>query len=205
MAQAALRKLIAEAPVANPLDLRRHARTQIYLLGRYMLPDRMEYPCQTRNVSAGGVALYAPVQGCEGERVVLYLDQIGRLEGRVARAFPSGFAIEFLMPSTKRDKLADQIAWLSGSSALGLSEARRRGDMDEITSLRLVTGEEFRCEIIEVSLSGVSLRFASKLPLGARVLVGRTAGRVVRNFEGGVAIEFLAPVQASGPGGAIDF
>ena len=33
-----------------------------------------------------------------GERIVAYLNQIGRVEGRVARIFPGGFAILLRFP-----------------------------------------------------------------------------------------------------------
>ena len=38
-------------------DRRRHQRVRVNLLGRYMLPDRREFPCQVVNMSPGGMAL----------------------------------------------------------------------------------------------------------------------------------------------------
>ncbi|MFZ0374829.1 MAG: PilZ domain-containing protein, partial [Xanthobacteraceae bacterium] len=35
-------------------DRRRHQRVKVNLLGRYMLPDRREFPCQVINMSPGG-------------------------------------------------------------------------------------------------------------------------------------------------------
>jgi hypothetical protein len=32
-------------------ERRRHQRVRVNLLGRYMLPDRREYPCQVSNMS----------------------------------------------------------------------------------------------------------------------------------------------------------
>ncbi len=55
------------------------------LPGRYMLQNRQEFACESVDISAGGVALRAPVVGPLGDRVVVYLDLIGRLEGRIAR------------------------------------------------------------------------------------------------------------------------
>ena len=40
--------------IVRPSDLRRHQRVKVALLGRYMLSDRQEYPCQTIDVSPGG-------------------------------------------------------------------------------------------------------------------------------------------------------
>ncbi|MBN8964736.1 MAG: PilZ domain-containing protein, partial [Rhizobiales bacterium] len=38
-------------------ERRRHQRVRVNLLGRYMLVDRREYPCQVINMSPGGMAL----------------------------------------------------------------------------------------------------------------------------------------------------
>ena len=58
-----------------------------------MLEDRREYPCQTQNMSPGSVALTTPIVGRVGERVVAYIDHIGRVEGQITRAYDGGFAM----------------------------------------------------------------------------------------------------------------
>ena len=45
----------------------RFQRVRVNLLGRYMLADRREFPCQVSNMSPGGMALIAPVSGQPGE------------------------------------------------------------------------------------------------------------------------------------------
>ncbi|MBI3435642.1 MAG: PilZ domain-containing protein, partial [Proteobacteria bacterium] len=87
-------------------EQRRFQRVRVNLLGRYMLEDRQEYPCQVVNMSPGGMALIAPVAGRLAERVVAYIDHVGRLEGAVARVFQSGFAMTVAATARKRDKLA---------------------------------------------------------------------------------------------------
>ena len=66
-------------------ERRRHQRVRVNLLGRYMLADRREFPCQVVNMSPGGIALIAPVCGNVGDRVIAYVDHLGRLEGKIAR------------------------------------------------------------------------------------------------------------------------
>src|ERR1700754_4588983 len=88
----------------HALERRRHQRVRINLLGRYMLEDRREFPCQVVNMSPGGMALIAPELGREGERVVAYIDHVGRLEGKVTRMFQNGFAMTIAATSRKRDK-----------------------------------------------------------------------------------------------------
>ena len=79
MALHALQAKPKTLPLAD--ERRRFQRVRVNLLGRYMLSDRQEYPCQVANMSPGGMALIAPVNGQEGERVIAYIDHLGRLEG----------------------------------------------------------------------------------------------------------------------------
>ncbi len=74
-------------------DRWRFQRVRVNLLGRYMLADRREFPCQVVNISPGEMALVAPVAGAPGERVIAYVDHLGRLEGHIARLLPIGFAM----------------------------------------------------------------------------------------------------------------
>src|SRR5215469_11697241 len=90
-------------------DRRRHQRVEVNLLGRYMLADRREFPCQVVNMSPGGMALIAPVAGAPAERVIAYVDHLGRLEGKIARLFENGFAMTISATERKRDKLAAQL------------------------------------------------------------------------------------------------
>src|SRR6266568_3007473 len=83
-------------------ERRRFQRVQVNLLGRYMLADRREFPCQVADMSPGGMALIAPVAGEPGERVIAYVDHVGRLEGVVARHFQNGFAMTIGATPRKR-------------------------------------------------------------------------------------------------------
>src|ERR1700690_37520 len=86
-------------------ERRRFQRVRIDLLGRYMLPDRREFPCQVVNMSPGGMALIAPVNGEPGERVIAYVDPLGRLEGHIGRIFQGAFPVTISATPRKRDKL----------------------------------------------------------------------------------------------------
>src|SRR5215813_7505423 len=68
------------APASLNEERRRFQRVKVHLLGRYMLQDRREFPCQVINMSPGGLALLAQGIGGVGERVVAYLDDSGRVE-----------------------------------------------------------------------------------------------------------------------------
>jgi hypothetical protein len=44
-------------------ERRRHQRVKVSLLGRDMLTDHREFPCQVVDMSLGGMAVIAPVVG----------------------------------------------------------------------------------------------------------------------------------------------
>jgi len=176
-------------------DKRRYYRVSVNLLGRFMLEDRKEYPCQTKNISPGSVALITPIETRIGERIVAYIDHIGRVEGRVTRIFKGGLAMSINATSRKRDKLAAQLTWLANRHELSLPEDRRHDRVTSIVSsvaVGLPDGREFRARVIDISLSGAALSLDITPPLGSVLIVGKIRASVVRHFEGGIAIEFAA-------------
>jgi hypothetical protein len=176
-------------------ERRRHQRVKVNLLGRYMLEDRREYPCQVVNMSPGGMALVASVVGRPGERVIAYIDHLGRVEGTVARPIENGFAMTISATLRKRDKLAAQLTWLANRGMLNLPEDRRHGRFTPRKSLaRLILpdGRNVGCRVIDLSQSGAAISIAPELrpAVGAAVTVGKAQGRVVRHIENGFAVEF---------------
>jgi c-di-GMP-binding flagellar brake protein YcgR len=174
-------------------ERRRFQRVKVHLLGRYMLPDRREFPCQVINMSPGGLALLAPGIGNVGDRVVAYLDHIGRVEGKITRIIDNGFAMMIGATPRKRDKLAAQLTWLANRDILNLPEDRRHDRIvprNPIAVLTLEDGTKMTCRIIDLSLSGAAIAAENRPPLKSTVMLGRIQGRVVRNIEDGFALEF---------------
>jgi hypothetical protein len=174
-------------------DRRRFQRVRVNLLGRYMLADRREFPCQVVNMSPGNMAVIVPVSGAAGERIIAYIDHLGRLEGRIARTFENGFAMTISATARKRDKLAAQLTWLANRHILGLPEDRRHGRIvprNPIARLILPNGLNLTCRIIDVSESGAGIATDQRPPKGTLVMLGKVQGRVVRHLEEGFAVEF---------------
>jgi hypothetical protein len=107
--------------IAEPaqVERRRHQRVKVRLAGRFMRSDRMEFDCETIDASPGGVAFSSDAGVRLGERIVAYLNQIGRIEGKVARTFAGGFAVQMNLLAAKRDRLANQLTWLANRHSLG--------------------------------------------------------------------------------------
>jgi hypothetical protein len=187
--------LVEQKPSLRALseDQRRFQRVNVNLLGRYMLADRREFPCQVINMSPGGMAAMAPVDGQPGERIIAYVDHLGRLEGHIARQFQNGFAMTIAATARKRDKLAAQLTWLANRHLLDSPEDRRHGRVapkNPISRLIMPNGVNLACRIIDISQSGAGIATEQRPPMGALVTLGKVQGRVVRHIENGFAIEF---------------
>lgn len=177
-------------------ERRRYQRVKVHLLGRYMLPDRREFPCQVINMSPGGLAMLAPGIGNVGDRVVAYLDHIGRVEGRISRIIDNGFAMTVNATPRKRDKMAAQLTWLANRDILNLPEDRRHDRIvprNPTAHVILDDGTSMLCRIIDLSLSGAALSSTTKPPIGSKLTVGRVQAQVVRHLEEGFALEFAFP------------
>jgi hypothetical protein len=183
----------ADRPKIVP-DRRRHRRVPVSLFGRFMREDKQEYPCQVVNMSAGGMAVIAPVACQEGERIVAYLDNLGRIEGVVVRPLEGGFAARILASLYKRERIANLLTWLINQKALGLGEERKHERIVprvNASKLILPNGDVHPCRVIDVSLSGASVACTLKPPVGTMVILGRMRGRVVRHHEQGMALQFV--------------
>jgi hypothetical protein len=187
------------APVQRPqrayAQLPKFQRVKISVLGRYMLSDRREFPCQVLEMSPGDAMVIAPVPGEVGEKVIAYIDHIGRIEGTVVEPIEGGFLMDVLASARKRDKMAAQLTWLANKDVLNLPEDRRHErvvpDIRHSTVV-LDDGRRYNCKIIDISLSGAAIELAVRPAMGTPVTLGRMRARVVRHFQDGVAVEFTS-------------
>ncbi|MDR7031989.1 hypothetical protein J2X35_000670 [Mesorhizobium sp. BE184] len=158
-----------------------------------MLEDRSEHPCQVIDMSPGNVAFRTDRIGQPGERVIAYIDHIGRIEGVVTRTLEDGFAMTVIASERKKDKLAAQLTWLANKHELDLPEDRRHervAPRNPMSVLHLTDGRQYQCRIIDLSLSGAAIEIDVKPAIGVQVVLGTMRGQVVRHFEDGIAIEF---------------
>jgi len=171
----------------------RFQRVKVSVLGRYMLADKREFPCQVLEMSPGDALMIAPVSGQQGEKVIAYLDHIGRVEGTILDQADGGFLMDVVASSRKRDKMSAQLTWLANKDILNLPEDRRHERVvpdNRHSTVVLDDGRRYNCKIIDISLSGAAIELAVRPAMGTPVTLGRMRGRVVRHFSNGVAVEF---------------
>jgi hypothetical protein len=128
-----------------------------------------------------------------GERVVVYVEHLGRIEGEIIRRASGWFAIEIHAADRKRERMADKIDWLMKREAEVVSERRfaERIDMDyEQTVVRTSDGREFPAELVDVSIDGATVLVNSRIPVGVKVILGDQPAYVARRFAGGIAVVF---------------
>ena len=56
--------------------------------------------------------------------------------------------------------------------------------------MTLDDGRQYRCRIIDLSVSGAAIEINVRPAIGTQVTLGNMRGQVVRHFEDGIAIEF---------------
>jgi hypothetical protein len=182
-------------PARSYAQLPRFQRVKVSLLGRYMLTDRREFPCQVLEMSPGDAMLIAPISGIAGERVIAYIDHLGRIEGDITDVIDGGFKMDIVATSRKRDKMAAQLTWLANKDLLNLPEDRRHERVvpdNRHSTVVLDDGRRYNCKIIDISLSGAAIELAVRPAMGTPVTLGRMRARVVRHFGDGVAVEFVS-------------
>ncbi|MEL6288037.1 MAG: PilZ domain-containing protein [Pseudomonadota bacterium] len=175
-------------------DRRRFRRVELSLLGRFMRKNREEHHCRLVDISAAGASLQGPLAVEIGEQIVVYFDELGRLEGTVVRRVTDGFAIEIRATPRKREKIVEQLTWLINRNVLGLPDERRHDrvapNRKEVT-LELPNGAKIACQMLDVSVGGASLATDARPEIGTAITLGRVRGHIVRHHDTGLGIQFV--------------
>jgi hypothetical protein len=153
-----------------------------------MLSDGGEHPCETIDVSVSGVALRAYLSPDLKERVIAYIDELGRLEGVVTRRGADWFAIEVKIPTSRIERLAQKLAALSGDAKL--SDSNALASQTHPAELRTEFGQSFPVQVCNQTRFGARILADFHLLPGARVKLDQRPAVVVRDAAGGFLIDF---------------
>ena len=186
---------MSQAEKTVDTERRSDPRIKTKLLGRYMMPDQHEYACNILDIALNGICLTGPIQGQVGDKVIVYIDHLGRVEGEVSRLLEDGFALELTMTPAARNKWAERIEALSPELIQGSHTDRKEVRVEpehKRSRFTLPDGRTYQCEVIDMSISGASIKVAVFPALGTPVQLGKMRGKVVRHHVEGVAIEFVS-------------
>ena len=144
------------------------------------------------------IAVRCPEPPRIGERIVAFVDVLGRLEGRVSARMPQGFRLDLNMSESDRTTFQELIALLKSRVAAGLPRGRRHERVVPVRRKVIVVdsaGGSCSGRLIDVSRSGAAVKVDGKFEVGDMVRLGeRTHGKVVRLIEKGIAVQFLNPI-----------
>lgn len=175
-------------------ERRRFQRVQVDLPGKLFLPAvSEEHACTVIDLSPGGANISCDTVLQPETQVVLYANTFGRFEGAVVRCSGENFGIRFVSTALKRERTAEQLTLYMNRSLLNEADLRR----DERTPTRGLTrfvrhdGQIVPCEVMDLSMSGISVKTDVRPVIGEFVLIGQLAGRVARHHEQGIGIEFV--------------
>lgn len=164
------------------------------MFGRFMLPDMNEYPCQVSSIDADGAKLLSDHAVEPGTPIIAYLDDIGRVDGTMERADEDGFYVSFNLTGRRRERMERRLEWFETSDP-----EERRDDRfapkDSASQITLNDGREYPCEVIDISVSGASIKTSVLPNIGTYLSLGRMRGRVVRFTADGIAIEFMRQLE----------
>ncbi len=165
----------------------------LILFGRFMLPDMTEHPCQVAKLSLSKAVLLSDLDVPAGVQVVAYIEDVGRIEGKITAHIPGGFEIGFELNDARRERFKQRLVALrdmSSGSSVNNRRHPRFEPADTKSQLALPDGRVYACEVQDISLSGAAITTDILPSLGTTVMLGKMSGRVVRYLPNGLAIEF---------------
>jgi hypothetical protein len=175
-------------------DRRKFRRVRIDQPGKVFLPETLqEIPCMVVNISPGGAMVHCDAGLRWGNRVVLYIDDIGRFEGVVARVDGFGLGINFTSTALKRERTAEQLTVFVNRGLVDEHSLRRHERVQLSGFIRFLRKDAsyVLSEVMDLSLSGISLKTSVRPPVGEFVLIGELAARVARHHDQGIGLEFV--------------
>lgn len=169
------------------------------LEGRLMREDYSEQKCKIGRMSPALASFICASQPKIGERIVSYVDQVGRLEGIVSHINQDCFEVVINATPRKQGKLAAQLTWLANKHEMQDADDRRHEREyvgDQNSEIRLEDGRTYPCKIIDLSVSGAAFEVSIRPEIGTIVWLGSMKGHIVRHFDTGISMEFSSVRQS---------
>ena len=144
---------------------------------------------RTARVSIGRPEAFVP-----GNRVIVYLDLIGRIEGTATHVDATGLELAIAAPPAKWERLRRQFVTVSAMAPEDRANVRgHRRVVSDRPDVRLTSadGIETAAQVRDLSRSGAAVTSHVLPEVGGVVTLGSTRGRVVRLLDGGFAVQFL--------------
>ena len=165
------------------------------IFGRFMLPDMSEYPCQVDSIDADGATLLSEQAVESGTSIIAYLEDIGRVDGTLETVTEGGFYIAFNLTGQRRERMERRLEWIDNADPAGRRDKRFVPETS-VSQITLSDGREYACEVLDISISGASIKTDVLPSIGTYLSLGKMRGRVVRFTADGIGIEFMRQLES---------
>jgi hypothetical protein len=186
----------------NKAEQRRFKRIALNMPARIIINGIDEYDGRLVNISPGDLAVTVNAPIVKGDAAVIYVSGLDVIEGRIARTFPDGFALSFLLSRRRRALLTEQLMLrANGTIAAGLADRRsapRHPGAEQRLVCRLPDGGSLFVRTIDMSVDGISVESPRKPAVGSAIHVGRQKAIVTRHTARG----FVAVYERAAQGAA---
>jgi len=173
-------------------DRRTYRRIRLPLDARFLLNDEREFPAKLRTISAGEAVIDCEAPVKRGDKVILYIDHIGRMEGIVKATASKAIRVYFDVRRSRRARMADTLIRLVNRGTHDFERRRAiRIRQNRAAKAELEDGSTVDCRILDISVTGASVAINPRPDIGRVMIIGKMRGRVVRHHESGIGLEFI--------------
>lgn len=184
-------------------EQRRYRRIALDLPCRIIVNGIDEFDGRLVNISPGDLAVKVDARTVKGDAAVIYIEGLDVIEGRIARTFPDGFALSFLLSRSRRSLLTEQLMLRANPNfAAGLADRRtapRHPAAEQRMVCRLPDGGSLFVRVLDQSVDGVAVESPRKPAVGAAIHVGRQRAVVIRHTPRGFVAVFERSAQGKEP------
>ena len=130
-----------------------------------------------------------------GTSVIAYLEDIGRVDGTLETITEGGFYIAFNLTGPRRERMERRLEWFDNADPAGRRDKRFVPETS-VSQITLSDGREYACEVLDISISGASIKTDVLPSIGTYLSLGKMRGRVVRFTADGIGIEFMRQLES---------
>lgn len=174
-------------------------RALVGMAGTYRLKNwrdaqgkQREFACEIVKILPQAITFAASVTGPVGEWVFARFPQLGNFEGPIVQVAQRRIVMRIVGTQQERDKLATRIAWAQDTTKPEERRFERLVPAQADASFSVGAGHMEACTLIDFSISAAAVQAETTPEIGAPLTIGKVAGRVVRHFNGGFAVNFAA-------------
>lgn len=179
-------------------NLAENQMAEIAIFGRTLFENGTEIPCQTTEISTNTIKVQSAIKPKLNEKIIFYIDEIGRLVGTVNQTKKGEFTSTIIATEHKKNKLKAQINWLKLKQQQKVKDNRKNKRIipRQQNWKMKIENKTINVEIVDISLSGAFLKYKqntqnSFFNLGTKVNLAGITAHIVRQTQNGIAVEFV--------------